>query len=517
MLMLAKPAVSGKPLSEPELKKARELYSSRGCVGCHQYPHLTEAPGLDTVSEKYAAIDGGIEVIRVSLVSGSLGKWGKQEMPPQAHLQESERDLLARWLLGLHASGEKPPGSTGTLEKFARTAGFNVGQWTQYEYFGPRLVTIGWNKKAEDLRLKKGNGAAVAGFYRTGFGRGPADRVTLTVKGIEAAGKPWGQVGLMISTVPQPQLLDSQLRYEWVLRHESNGPGWVYRVRKDVGSGGYELYSSEPVDPSVPVKFEIVRKGDNYEFLANGVLHYTTADRYDVKMRNAMSYVGITFGGSAAMSATVDDFTIGIPVEGAIGSAPPAPSGADLFIEQRKGNIIRVLDQPVVYRTYLPEAPSRAIAVGLPGDMSFGFDAENCRLLYAWRGGFIDVTKSWHSWGGWYTKLVGEKFHVAPEGFPLRLGDSKKKPQVRFKGYELIESYPVFKYLVDGTLVRQRITISEDQKMIHHHFDLPQNTKSVSFLADEHHQSKDADWTEGRWKVSMDKRTRFSISTGVSP
>lgn len=515
-MALATSALDGKPLGKSELEKARELYASRGCVGCHQYPHLTQAPGLDAVSKKYAATDGGLTLMKTSLTSGSIGKWGKVEMPPQGHLPEAERDLLARWVLGLHASGEKPPGSSGTLENFAKTMGFNIGQWTQFEYFGPRAVTVGWNSETEDLSLRKGGGAAVAGLYRTGFGRAPADLVTLTVKGVEAAGKPWGQVGLMISSVPQPHLLDSQARYEWVLRHESGGAGWVYRVRKDVGSGSYELYSSEPVDPSVPVKFDIVRNGDNYEFLANGVLHYTTGASYDVKARDAMAYFGITFGGSTAMSATVDDLSFGIPVEGARGSTPPAPSGDDLFIEQRNGAIIQVLDQAVVYRTYLPDAPSRAIAVGLPGDVSFGFDAENCRLLYAWRGGFLDVTKSWLGFGGWYSKLIGEKFYVAPLGFPLRIGDPQKEPEVQFKGYDLVDGYPVFKYLVDGSPVRHRISITEDKKAVQHHFDLPGNTKTVSFLADENHQSADADWTDGRWKVRTDKRAKFSISTKIT-
>jgi len=515
-MTLAAPLVDGKPLAESELEMARELYASRGCVGCHQYPHLTQAPSLEVVSEKYAAIDEGLTLVKASFTSGSAGKWGKGEMPPQGHLQETERDLLARWVLRLHGSGEKPPGSSGTLEGFAKTTGFDVGQWTQYGYFGPRSVTIGWNKETEDLSLRKGNGAAVAGLYRTGLGRIPTDLVTLTVKGIEAVGKPWGQVGLMISTVPQPQLLDSQARYEWVLRHEDGGAGWVYRVRKDVGSGSYELYSSELVDPAAPVKLDIVRNGNNYEFLANGVLHYTTGDSYDVKTRDAMVYFGVTFGGSTAMSATVDDFSVGIPVQGASGNAPPDPSGADLFIEQRNGSIIEVLDQAVVYRTYLPDAPSRAIAVGLPGDVSFGFDAQNCRLLYAWRGGFLDVTGSWHGMGGWYSKLVGTKFYVAPPGFPLRIGDPQKEPELRFKGYDLVDGYPVFKYLVDGSPVLHRISITSDSKSIQHHFDLPGNTKPVYFFAGERHQSEDADWAAGRWKVQEDKRAGFSISTGVT-
>jgi cytochrome c551/c552 len=527
-MALAASALDGKPLGELELEKARELYTSRGCVACHQHTHLTKAPTLIAVSEKYAANDEGLKLISASLVSGSIGKWGKVvEMPPQGHLQEAERDLLARWVLGLHASGEKPPGSSGALEGFAKTTGFNIAQWSQYEYFGPRLVTVGWNKETEDLSLKKADGAAVAGLYRTGFGRAPSDRVTLTVKGVEAAGKPWGQVGLMISTVPQPQLFDSHARYEWVLRRETNGPGWVYRVRKDVGSGSYELYSSELIDPAAPVKLDIVRTGDNYEFIANGVLHYTTganpSDTYDVEARDAMIYFGVTFGGSSAMSATVDNFSVGIPVPGAVGDAPTVlPAGDDLFIEQRNGAIIKVLDQPVVYRTYLPDAPSRAIAVGLPSDVSFGFDAQNCRLLYAWRGGFLDVTKSWKGFGGWYSKLLGERFHVAPPGFPLRVGDPQKEPKVQFKGYDLVDGYPVFKYLVDGSSVRHWISIrevGERELAVLHRFRLPGNTKPVYFLAGTGagttHHSGDAEWTDGSWKVRAEKLTQFSISTGV--
>lgn len=528
-MALVASALDGKPLGEPELEKARELYTSRGCIACHQHTHLTKAPTLGAVSEKYAATDEGLPLISSSLTSGSIGKWGTTvEMPPQAHLQEAERDLLARWILGLHHSGEKPPGSAGTVEDFAKSTGFEIGQWSQYEYFGPRSVTVSWNKDTEDLKLQKGGGSAVAGLDRTGHGRASADLVTLTVKGVEAPGKPWGQVGLMVSSVPQPELFDSHARYEWVVRHETNGPGWVYRVRKDVGSGSYELYSSDPVDPAATVKLDIVRNGVNYDFLANGVLHYTTGgsadDRYEVEARDAMVYFGVTFGGSSAMSATVDDLSVGIPVQGAVGDAPAAvPPGEDLFIEQRNGAVIKVLDRPVVYRTYLPDAPSRAIAVGLPGGLSFGFDAQNCRLLYAWQGGFLDVSRSWTGFGGWYSKLLGEKFYVAPKAFPLRIGDPQKEPEVQFKGYDLVDGYPVFKYLVDGIPVRHWIAIrelGERELAVLHRFRLPGNTKPVSFLdgvdAGATHKSEDADWSDGRWKIRADKLTQFSISAGVA-
>ena len=520
-----KNAVDGKPLGEPELKMARELFTSRGCVACHQYPHQ-KAPSLTAVSEKYAPNKEGLQLLKASLASGSASKWGKLLMPPQAHLQAAERHLLARWVLGLHQSGEKPPGSAARVEGFATPQGFDVREWTHYQYYGSRSVAVAWNKSTQDLSLRKNNAADVAGFYRTGYGRAPGDVVTLTVKKVHADGTPWAQVGLMISSVPQPKLLASQSRYEWMVRRETNGAGWVYRVRKDVGSGGYELYSSKLVDPNAAVRLDISRKGDQYEFRANGVLHYTTGDNandtYSLKTRDSMIYFGLTFGGGGAMSATIDDLSVGFPVTGAKpGSKPTSPAetvGNYSFVEKRNGALIQVLDKPVVYRTYLPDAPSRAIAVGLPGGVSFGFDAQNCKLLYAWRGGFMDVSRSWIGMGGWYSKLLGQKFHTAPASFPLRIGDPEKKPSVQFKGYDLVDGYPVFKYMVDGALVRHQIVISEVDKSVpsvQHLFHIAGNKKPVYFVAGEKagasHASEDADWKDGRWTVRADKLAEFSI------
>ena len=520
-----KNAVDGKPLGKPELKMARELFSSRGCVACHHYPYV-KGPSLIAISKKVSLNKDGLNLLKTSLASGSVGKWGKLLMPPQAHLQDAERHLLARWVLGLQQSGEKPPGSTARVEDFAAPSGFDPSKWTHYPYHGSRSATIEWNKNDKDLDLRlKGSPNAVAGLYLTGQGRTPTDLVSLAVKKVSAEGKNWAQVGLMISTVPEPQLLGSQARYEWIVRRETNVAGWVYRVRKDVGTGNYELYSSKPVDPGAPVRLEIVRNGDNYEFRANGTLHYTTGDNtsdtYDVKTRDSMVYFGVTFGGGAPMTATIDDLSVGVPLPSFRVNTPATVGISDLsalFIEKRNGAVIQVLDRPVVYRTYLPDAPSRAIAVGLPGGVSFGFDAQNCRLLYAWRGGFMDVSRSWKGMGGWYSKLLGQKFHTAPPGFPLRIGDPETKPVVQFKGYDLVEGHPVFKYLVDGTLVRHQIMISEVDKKapsIQHLFRLPGNKKRVYFVAGENagksYASEDAVWTDGRWKVSAEKLTQFSI------
>ena len=191
------------------------------------------------------------------------------------------------------------------------------------------------------------------------------------------------------------------------------------------------------------------------------------------------------------------------------------------------GTVVEVLDTPVVYRTYLPGASSRAIAVGLPGGISYGFDATECRLLGFWSGGFLDMEKSWTGFGGWYASVLGETVYQAPAHFPLRIGSSDKldkKPTVQFKGYRLVQGQPEFLYQVDGHAVTHRIDYqaksADKEASITHHFSLPELAGSVFFLPAKDtlaYQSDDADLSSGIFVVHADKRHKFSISISLKP
>jgi hypothetical protein len=232
-----------------------------------------------------------------------------------------------------------------------------------------------------------------------------------------------------------------------------------------------------------------------------------------------MVHVGVTIGGSHAVTAVLGGFSGGASVQTQAPApvvAPPvaAPDGKDLFIERHKGNVIEIVDKPLVYRTYVHGVPSRAITVGLPNKVSYAFDADACRLVFAWKGGFLDVEKSWTGFGGWYSKLLGEKFYEAPDGFPLRIGDPAKEPTVRFRGYDVVNDLPIFKYLVDGQRVHHKVTVSEDDESISHEFNLPDNAKPVFFVATDGNtrfKSADAAWEDGRWSVASGKRQQFTM------
>ena len=107
--------------------------------------------------------------------------------------------------------------------------------------------------------------------------------------------------------------------------------------------------------------------------------------------------------------------------------------------------------RPFVQRMFLPDSGPAAIAVALPGDLNFGWDAGACRLRYAWTGPFIDASKYWASNGNHRAEPLGLVAWRAPDGHAPFSGT------VAFKGYRLEKGLPVFLYQVDGVDVTERV------------------------------------------------------------
>ena len=117
--------------------------------------------------------------------------------------------------------------------------------------------------------------------------------------------------------------------------------------------------------------------------------------------------------------------------------------------------------EAAVVRIVMPEATPAAIAVGLPGGVSYCFDAGSSRLLYAWRGEFLDLEATLHK------KVGGDGFTLTPQipgkrffrstRFPFRLAASGRIPDTRFRGYRMRDGVPEFHYSVGGAEVYERI------------------------------------------------------------
>jgi cytochrome c551/c552 len=116
-----------------------------------------------------------------------------------------------------------------------------------------------------------------------------------------------------------------------------------------------------------------------------------------------------------------------------------------------------LLRRPQVQRIFLPEASPAAIAVALPGDLSFCFDAAECRLRYVWKGGFIDGTPYWKANGSSLAKVDGEVIYRDPD-HPLTPGTADPLAAPKFLGYRLEkDGIPTFRYRRGGVSFTETI------------------------------------------------------------
>ncbi|MEO6187735.1 MAG: plastocyanin/azurin family copper-binding protein [Ginsengibacter sp.] len=136
---------------------------------------------------------------------------------------------------------------------------------------------------------------------------------------------------------------------------------------------------------------------------------------------------------------------------------------------------------PFLFRTFMPDTGPDAIAVRLPQNLSYCWDAGTCRLRYAWQGEFLDFTDFWKSYKRFSVEITGTIFYRDKTKFPLHLGRSENIPVVEFKGYKLIEKYPEFHYTIKGIDVYELIHSKPDGTGLIRTFRIPEITESIWF------------------------------------
>lgn len=120
----------------------------------------------------------------------------------------------------------------------------------------------------------------------------------------------------------------------------------------------------------------------------------------------------------------------------------------------------------------IPGIPA-AIGVNHGPALSYCFDTTECRLLYAWQGGFLDMYPYWGDpsrgnrlSNNYVPHLVGTLFHKTSGNHPLQLDGvslSASKSPPKFLGYALVEKSPVFRYQVGKHTITARILPSEGE------------------------------------------------------
>lgn len=170
---------------------------------------------------------------------------------------------------------------------------------------------------------------------------------------------------------------------------------------------------------------------------------------------------------------------------------------------------------PYHYRVFIDGASPAAIAVALPEDLSYCWDAGTCYLRFAWAGGFLDNSDLWKGKGDAEAKVVGEVFFRSKTGFPIRIG-GVDPVRIAYKGYRLKDRYPEFHYRVDGTDVYELIRPKADGTGLERNFRIPAAASAVAFLTspDEGvtYGASAGEWKQGVLQLSAEQASAFTVT-----
>jgi cytochrome c551/c552 len=140
-----------------------------------------------------------------------------------------------------------------------------------------------------------------------------------------------------------------------------------------------------------------------------------------------------------------------------------------------KDPLARPARRPEIQRMFLPNVGPAAIAVALPGDLNYCFDAGDCRLRTVWRGDFLDCWAYYKSNGRATAAELGKSLWQLP-------ADESLQKRVKFLGYSVdATGLPTFEYERDGAQFREKITT--EGKTLVRRFEVT-TTKPITFTLD---------------------------------
>lgn len=172
---------------------------------------------------------------------------------------------------------------------------------------------------------------------------------------------------------------------------------------------------------------------------------------------------------------------------------------------------------PYLYRIFMEDASPASIAVRLPQELSYCWDAGTCKLRYAWAGGFVDNAVLWKGHKDANAKILGTVFYRDQSIYPLRIGKSENIPAVDYKGYKLINRYPEFHYTVNGLDVYELILPKEDGTGLIRKFKIPAADKMVWFVSNSGDGSQEftasaGKWENGKLKLTAQQAREFTVT-----
>ncbi|MBM3979609.1 MAG: c-type cytochrome [Planctomycetes bacterium] len=457
------------------------VVAAKGCINCH------------TIEEKgkpRAALDtfGSLNDIKKAGAKGCLDEKPDVAKVPVYKLDAKERDALATFVKeGLSTSAAPMP----TYQARAALKRFNCLNCHQRDGEGGIPVEL-----AEQMRLmeKSENADDVRPPVLTGIGHKTRTTWLRSVLTQSGRARPWMQLRM-------PQYGDATVGFlpEALAALEGTTTDDKVHVvprtneklavgRAIIGKGGLGCISCHDIGgiantgtrgPDLATINQRVRY-EWYERWLSQPLRMAPGTRMPQSFVEGKSTLKSVYDGDPKKQAEAMWAYL------ALGPGLPLPDG----LEPPKGLLIAVRDRPEILRTFMPDAGTKAVAVGYPGYTSIAFSADQCRTAYGWGGNFLDATPVWNGRGGAPAKLLGPKFWTAPPGHPWGLTANPLIPPdflarannpafglalplepprvysgpmaVKFDGYSLNkDGLPTFKYRLDESGKGAELLVAE--------------------------------------------------------
>jgi azurin len=170
---------------------------------------------------------------------------------------------------------------------------------------------------------------------------------------------------------------------------------------------------------------------------------------------------------------------------------------------------------PYLYRVFIDGASPAAIAVNLPAELSYCWDAGQCRLRFAWSGGFLDNSDLWKGKGDAAAKVAGTIFYTDSTAFPLQMGNDTNAIAA-YKGYRLVNRYPEFHYVVNDVEVYEYILPAKTGTGLIRTFRIPHAKENVVFITNEgrgiRYTSSAGKWENGKLILNPIQAKQFTIT-----
>ncbi len=129
--------------------------------------------------------------------------------------------------------------------------------------------------------------------------------------------------------------------------------------------------------------------------------------------------------------------------------------------------VLTPTDKPIIYRNFLEGLGPRGIAVGMPEQVNYAWDAGAMSLSLVWKNGFIDASKHWVGRGPGNQSPLGDFVVPFETTSPFAVlkskdaewpSDSPRKRGYKFDGYRLnAAGQPVFRYRFGDVAVEDAI------------------------------------------------------------